>query len=366
MTAAPTHDGHVAMFQFAWPVQSHTINAAIVLAEAGYTVDLFLFNAPSFVNLESLSKWDTVHVHDLTPTLRRHAHPPPAFLLRLARRVRGWLRVPLLTARQAYWLWPTATKRLVPQTVLTRTMAIIGRNRYSCLIGIEKRGLIWAGRVAERLGAPLVYYNLELYTKDYINDYPVTNLGGPVYFRRVREAEGRYHRRAAATIVQTRERARALCEDTGVELSEATIFYVPVSVLGAASCKPATLLHDLLGLPKDQKIVLYFGHICAERYAMELTRAAQRFHDDWTLVMHGWGEPSTFEQIRNLDKRDKVALSLEMVDSDRIGEVVSSAAAGIVLYRPRPLNDRLTAFASEKMALYMQHRLPFVSFDYKE
>jgi glycosyltransferase involved in cell wall biosynthesis len=365
MTAASTPSQRVALFQLGWPVQSHTVSAAIVLAKAGYAIDLFLFNAPSYVDLESLKRWETIRVYDLADTLRPHVHQRPALPRRLVRGVGRRLRS-FLTARQAYWLWPPSRQRLVPPAVVSNTLALVGHNRYSCLIGIEKKGLIWAGQIADHLGAPLVYYSLELYTKDWTEDYPVKHLGGPVYFRRLREAEAHYHRKASATIVQTPERARVLFEDTGAELSDANTLYVPCSLPGPPSSKRTTVLHDLLGLRKDQLIVLYIGLISDHRYALELTRAAQQFHDDWTLVMHGWGEADTVRQIRDLDTNDKVALSLEMVDSDQLGDVVASAAVGVALYRPTPLNDRLTAFASEKMALYMRHGVPFVSFDYEE
>ena len=365
MTVAPTRDRRIAIFQLDWPLQSHTANAAIMLADAGYAVDLFLFNALPYVTLDALKQRETIHVYDLAGNMLPRVEHRQTLPRRVAAGVRRRFRT-FLTARQVYWLWPGSRKSLVPRTVFSETMAIIGRKQYSCLIGIEKKGLIWAGQVADRLRPPLVYYNLELYTKKYIEDSPVKYLGGPFYFRRLREAEAHYHRRASATIVQTPERARVLSEDTGADLSEATTFYVPVSLPGPANCTRATLLHDRLGLPQDQLIVLYIGVIAGGRYAVELTRAAQHFSDDWTLVMHGPSEPSAVQEIRELDSNNKVALSLEMVDFERIGEVVASAAVGVALYRPRPLNDRLTAFASEKMALYMRHGVPFVSFDYEE
>jgi hypothetical protein len=247
---------------------------------------------------------------------------------------------------------------------MSKTLTLMEPNSYACLIGVEKRGLIWAGRVAERLSVPLVYYSLELYTSEF---RPlIKERGGYLQFRRATDAEARYHRRAAATIVQTPERARLLAADTGAELSEANTFYVPVSLLGSARREPSTFLHDTLGLDRDQRLILYFGLIRTDRYALGLAEAAQRFHDGWTLVMHGWGPQDALDGIREVDNKDKVALSLEMVPWNRIGELIGSAAVGVALYAREPANNRLTAFASEKMALYMKHGVPFVAFDYEE
>ena len=57
-------------------------------------------------------------------------------------------------------------------------------------------------------------------------------------------------------------------------------------------------------------------------------------------------------------------LSLDLVQSPLIPNLIASADIGLSLYPSLPNNDRLTAFASEKMAFYMQCGVPFVAFDY--
>src|SRR5438132_786119 len=49
--------GRVALFQSNWIVSSQTANAVIALADAGYSVELFLFNSPrsrDYVDLDEL------------------------------------------------------------------------------------------------------------------------------------------------------------------------------------------------------------------------------------------------------------------------------------------------------------------------
>jgi glycosyltransferase involved in cell wall biosynthesis len=185
------------------------------------------------------------------------------------------------------------------------------------------------------------------------------------YFKYLRLAECDYHRKASATIIQDPDRAQVLFHDNGMSMSEANIFYVPVSIIGEPYKNRSCFLHDALGIPKHKKVILYFGLIWEKRYALEVAQVAQNFPEDWVLVMHGYAEnPSTLEKIKALDRRNRVVLSLELVPSNRIQELVASADIGLALYSPLLQNDRLTAFSSEKVALYMQCGVPFVAFDY--
>src|SRR5260370_22064256 len=70
------------------------------------------------------------------------------------------------------------------------------------------------------------------------------------------------------------------------------------------------------------------------------------------------------KKIKHLDRRHKVALSLQLVPAEQIQEVIASADVGLLFYSGQSHNERLTAFASEKMAFYMQCGVPFVAFDY--
>jgi glycosyltransferase involved in cell wall biosynthesis len=80
--------------------------------------------------------------------------------------------------------------------------------------------------------------------------------------------------------------------------------------------------------------------------------------------MHGEAAVSTMEKIKGMDRRQKVILSQKMVPAERIQEIIASADVGLLFYSGETQNERLTAFASEKMALYMQCGVPFVGFDY--
>jgi glycosyltransferase involved in cell wall biosynthesis len=371
--------GRVALFQSNWIVSSQTANAVIALAAAGYRVELFLFNSPQsqdYVDLEELGKRTNAEIHRLwtaeatttEPATTRPTNGQPTIRRRLRSFLRG--RFPAVIhaqsfLRNAYQL--QALRRGLAEGLLMpgqveRALEVMAGKQYRCLIGVEKKGLVWAGLVARRLGVPYFYHSLELYTDD--GDYWRILTPDRFEFRRLRLGERLHHRHAAATIIQDRDRARVLFQANGLDMSRATILYVPVSVLGSPHPRRGRDLQELLGIPSDRRMILYFGHIWERRYALELVDAAQRFPDDWLLVMHGPAADSTVAKIKELDRRHKVVLSLNMLPFEHIQDIIASADAGLLFYSGESHNERLTAFASEKMALYMQCGVPFVAFDY--
>jgi len=231
---------------------------------------------------------------------------------------------------------------------------------YRCLIGVEKSGLVWAAQVADRLRIPFLYYSLELYNDDYLR----LGLFNSFSFKHSRWAERKYHRKATATIVQDVDRARVLLESNGLSMTGAPIAYLPVSLLGKPYTRRSSFLQETLGIPRERKIILYFGHISERRYALDVARVAQEAPEDWVFVMHGFCPPDTIDKIERINVNKRVVLSLKPVPPDRIREVISSADIGLAMYSPLTANERLTAFSSEKMALYMQCGVPFIAFDY--
>jgi glycosyltransferase involved in cell wall biosynthesis len=366
--------GRIAFFHCNWLVQSPTANAIIALAEAGFDVELFLCNRPRphvYVNFEGLKKRTNVQVFDLWV---EQPEPPAAAAgsqPALRQRLRRFLkRVPGLARARSFLCDAYGMQRLrfsrgeqlLSPGLVDRASNFMAGKQYRCLIGVEKKGLIWAGLLAERLGVPFFYYSLELYTDD--GDYWRIITGDRFTYNCLRLGERLHHRKAAATIIQDPDRARVLFDDTGVDLSKAAVYYVPVSVRGDAKTARTQWLQQSLAIPSNRKIILYFGQIWEGRYVIELAQVAQRFPEDWVLVLHGEAIGGVVEKIKEIDQGQKVYLSLQMVPSEQIPEVIASADIGLLFYSDRSHNERLTAFASEKMALYMQCGVPFLAFDY--
>ncbi len=369
----------IAFFHSGWLVESQTANAVTMFADAGYDVELFTYNRPpsqEYVNFEELKKRTKAEIYQLwrfDETSSKPVTPKPTNgTPTLKQRFKSFLRTRfpsvasshlfLRNAYQSYCLRRGLAETLLAPGLVDRALKLMAGKQYRCLIGVEKKGLIWAGLVARKLQVPFFYHSLELYTDE---DYCCRMLGEePHAFRRLRLGERLHHRRAYATIIQDADRARVLFNDNGLDRSKANVFYVPVSVLGDPYKQRSRYLQESLRIPCGRKIILYFGNIWERRYVCELVKVAQTFPDDWVLVMHGPTSGSTTEKIKELDEGRKVILSLELVPSEQIQEVIASADVGLLFYSGQSHNERLTAFSSEKMALYMQCGVPFVAFDY--
>jgi glycosyltransferase involved in cell wall biosynthesis len=334
----------IGIFQAQWPLQSQTANCAAAFSQAGYEVDLFLYRADAYVELEPLRSLSRTHLHLFEVEADAGSH----CLFGLFN-----------SGVKAYRLLRGRVGGLVPPKIVNQALKLMEKKSYRCLIGVEKKGLIWAGQVAEQLKIPFLYYSLELYTDDFQPRGLMTRMS----FKRLRQTERAYHRRAYATIIQDPARAKVLFEANHLS-EESIVYYLPVSLLGETYGSRSRFLHQIFNIHEDSSVILYFGQIWEQRYVLELARVAQNFPENWVLVMHGEDYGNAVAKIRSLDYRRKVLISTDMVPSCRLQEIVASADVGLALYSNSTQNDQLTAFSSEKMALYMQCGVPFIAFDY--
>jgi glycosyltransferase involved in cell wall biosynthesis len=357
----------VALFQAYWLLHSGTAFSALMLAKAGYYVDVFLFKVDASITADTLDGHENICVHsfqpivgvsdggslvcsrDLRPSIRVFAKRLRTYLVAKWRRVIG-------SFLNLFRFWLGSEKGLFPEEILERTFTIMGGNAYHALIGIEKGGLAWAGAVARIHRSPLIYFNLELYTRDhwFYSGY---------WNKRLKAAEEKYHKCCWATIVQNDERGRVLLDDNRIP-TDMKMLYLPVSRCGGPITSKHRWLQERLGLDDSQIIILSHGMISEARYSLELARIARSFPQDWTLVLHGFGSDSEIQKIRQLEKRERVRLSLRLADRSEEHQVVSSAKVSLVFYQKRYFNDRLTGFSSEKLALSLQCGIPVIAFDY--
>jgi glycosyltransferase involved in cell wall biosynthesis len=100
------------------------------------------------------------------------------------------------------------------------------------------------------------------------------------------------------------------------------------------------------------------------RLCPEIAEVAQSFPAEWLLIFHGWGSDRVVEKIRAIDKKGRVRFSLELLDQSEEASVVASADLCLVLYNHDCINEYLTGFASEKLALALQCGVPVIAFAY--
>lgn len=349
--------------QASWQLQSHTVNSALMLSRSGYVVELFLYNVDCSYAGGQLENDINIQIHTFSAFY--NASP-----ISLKNELLSGLRlyVPLLhtvlksifhipeKVREHYLVWKKREDDLMPSSILRETLRIMEGKEYKALIGIEKRGLVWAGQISQLLKIPYIYHSLELYTS-YHPEFMKTSQA-----KRLRIAENKYHKEASATIIQDERRADVLFNENKVD--KKNIIYVPISILGQTYRQKSSYLQKKFNIKKDKIIIMQFGLIWQNRFNLELTNLAQNFPEDWTLVFHGYGQSTTIEKILAMDKKKKVILSLDLVPIGKLQELIASAHIGLVLYHSYPANDYLTAYSSEKMALQLQCGLPIIAFDY--
>ena len=242
---------------------------------------------------------------------------------------------------------------VIDREVLRQSRSIARRSQYECFIGIEKKGLIWAGILSKSGRYPLVYYSLELY----VEDHPELSS-----FYYLRGAEKRFNRRSKATIVQDKSRGAVLAESNGV-LDAKSLVYFPISLRGDLVKRKSTFLHQKFGIDESKKIVLYFGSVFARRYLDRLVEMAEGFTDDIVLVVLGHGADSYREYLQSIAKSGKAIVSNEFIPEHQVLDVVSSADIGVALFQTTNANDRLVAFSSLKISYYIRCGVPVFAFD---
>ena len=349
----------VALFQAFWRLHSSTVYSAQVLADSGYRVEVFLFTVDDSIPMSALNDAEGIFVHRIEagknfPRSAGGSSLPVPQLRRIFSALRRRAMMPLWSY---VLLLLKSDKGLIPKDVLDQTIRAMDGQRYRAYIGIEKGGLIWAGAIARRRPTALIYSNLELYKRNH--PFFVSSM----WARRIKAAEEMNHARCWATIVQDPIRGNVLLDDNRITRST-RMLYVPTSRMGRPVSWKSRCWRRQLGIEEEKIVIVSHGMIAEGRFCIELAELAQAFPDNWLLVFHGFGERSIIHRISNIDTKQHVRLSLDLVDLAKEPEVMRSADISLVLYQNETQNDCLTGFSSEKLALSLQCGVPIIAFNY--
>ncbi|MBI5623157.1 MAG: hypothetical protein HY924_05195 [Elusimicrobia bacterium] len=344
MSPRPPERGKVAVLVYEYGLGNSPalINAARALAESGYGVDLFTCRAflgdlrfdDERIRVREIGVWG----------LRSLAHRGRFLASRTARRVMAPL--------------PRRRQEAVERERLERGVSIyadsvsaaMGDTRYACLIGVEPLGLLAASLLGSSLGAPYVYYNLELH-----HGPDITTAAEAA----AKEIEKDRIKGASFTITLDDERARLICSENGTPRD--SMLTVPVCADGDAFMEKTDVLRRRLGLRPEDRIILYAGFLAEWAMVEELAESARDWPDDWVLVLHSHGcqDHATLKRLRRCEG-GRVRLSLDPVPHDELAALLASADIGVALYRDRGLNFTLIGSASGKVAHYLRSGLPVI------
>lgn len=334
----------IAIFQANHFLQIHTMNLADFLSQNGYEVDLFLFNCNAIgINHKAINESDykniKFHIYDNSYVIRA--------LLKVINRLRKRLNIRMLDL--------IFFKELLFRPMVYHSRKIISNVKFDFLIGVEKYGLIWAGQITTNLNLKLIYYSLEIWDESW------HSIKNKREFLMLRHFEKKYHKTASLTLVQDELRAEVLKKIN--ELDFMRTILIPVSLKEDIIFTKSHLLHEILNLNFDKKIILYFGTIAEDRIHMTLLEEINKSDEDFVLVLHGWITESLRQEILNKFDVRKVIISTRFVPENAISTLISSAYIGLSLYIIDNENEKLTAFSSEKVSRYCQSGVPIISFN---
>lgn len=221
------------------------------------------------------------------------------------------------------------------------------RQPYDLLVGVEKAGLEIAVRHGTLAGIPAVYYSLELY----LGDHPD--------FRRFawqRPSEIARHAMAAGTIIQDRFRWQVLQQAN--QVGGSAVFFLPVGIAAPSPAPPSPRR-----APSDDDCrLLSFGVQGRTRLTGELIEMAPRLPAGMRLRLHGPSHEPWVQRRERGPLPPNLELTTQLLPEAALPDLLASADIGLALYRQDVANDRLTAYSSQKVALYLQAGLPIIAF----
>ena len=329
----------IGIFQYEWPLQVHTLHLAESLAASGYEVELFLKGCSSeFVNKKAFVSNSGVRVVEFLDGSENDS-----MFGKIGKRARHLTS----SLKQRFLYVP------VQDSIVNKSLKLL-QGKYKCFIGVEKKGLIWASKTAASKNTPYLYYSLELYLEDHpaFKNIP--------HFRILRNAEIEAHRGARATIIQDERRAGVLLRHND---SRTDIVYFPISLPERQKQSKSDFLQTKYNIPTGRKIILYFGMLAEGRLTIELAKQKDHIPPNTILVLHGQGEKKFLIDLKSKYHGGNLIVSCDMIPEENLPDLIASAHIGLAFYRDSCSNDRLSAFSSEKVAMYLRGGLPIVAFN---
>lgn len=332
----------IAVFQYGWMVQSYTRDLIENLAREGYLVTFFVDKKSLNSGLINLATLDIPNVEIIE--LSGPVNTPDGLFLRV------WSRFSRLIQFRLHSIYFVINK-CDYETVLG--WVEVNKSEIKAFIGIEKLGLIIAGKIGQFKKIPCIYYSLELFLSD--RDW------GWLYRAKL-HLEAKYHKKASATIIQDDLRANALFAHNGVILQERIL--IPVGLQTLPLSEPSWYWHEKYLLPTSHKIFLYFGDLTMSLRGLDrLVRAWKFCPKEYVLILHGNGDSASLKAYCDKEGMSNVIVSTQVVPENQIPNLIESSDVGLCIYGNDLINDRLTAFSSQKIALNLRSGVPIITSD---
>lgn len=228
---------------------------------------------------------------------------------------------------------------------------------YKVIIGADPQGLETAGRIADLLHVPLVYWSFELLISTELADRRWMSL---------KKREVALSRKATIIVIQDEERAKLMVLNNDVPISK--FLFIPNAPIGPAQRRSTGYWHQYFGLKKDQRIVLHAGSLSYWTGIREIISLANEWPEGWVLIVHTRfhsDQNSYFKELHATADLRRVFFSTQPVARTVYPELVEGADIGIAFYLPTHTpftqeNIHTIGLSSGKIAYYLKAGLPII------
>lgn len=239
------------------------------------------------------------------------------------------------------------TKRnvITPYKIRECQKVLATRPPFDLVIALDPPSLFLAHQLYRTELDRVVEYSLEISDESH----------GDFQARRAERAFRRFERavlpKLRALLIQDRFRAEVLLRRVPGRAAVKTIYF-PVALSGPGR-KPAPGPRR-----QGEATMIFFGGVWSTAFLRELQAIASRLRPGQRLMIRG-GRGTVGAGPAAHGSLD---LSTEPIPFDRVNDVIATADVGLALYPNNEANSRCSAFASEKVARYLQCGLPFIAF----
>lgn len=308
-----------------------------------------------FVHVQTLAELLARSGHEVEVVNTSNADPEPLYadLVEKTRRLgiachlvqdrAGWLERKLVAL--AYRLRiVTRLGAVTPYKIRHARKAIAGK-RYDLVIAFDPTGLFLACKLFPDRLADIILYSLEISDESH-RDFQTSRTE-----RSFRLFERSTLPGLRALMIQDRFRMQVLLRRVPGSEKVRTIFF-PVAMSGPARQRAS-------GLPNAQTArVLFFGGLWSEAFLRELEQVAVMLRDRQVLVIQGGRGRARLGHTAG----GKLEISTLPIPFDNVNDFIATGDIGLAVYPNDEPNSRCSAFASEKVARYLQCGIPFIAF----
>jgi len=242
---------------------------------------------------------------------------------------------------------------------ILRAIWIVRRYKCRLIYSYDMHGFL-AGFLASRAGKkiPIIYHNHDLAELE-----KTRGLG-----RWIKRFELQFARYTDKVVFPEINRAM-------IFKKEARLLSMPEIVMNAPLRQislPSNRLNDILknkGIPLDSKIILYVGSVVKAGCILEIVKSMNKCPINSYLIVFGYYSRNYREEICQVAKSNEIlnrVILLPPVPYSKTFSYIIGANVGLGLAKPKNINLKYLAGASNKLFQYMACGIPFVTNDVPE